>query len=359
MKIGDIDLSPGCAEYPRDQWYVAAWSPEVTHEKMLTRTICGDPVVLYRTEAGEAVALFDRCPHRGMKLSSGTGRVVGDTVQCGYHGIRFDPFGRGVEVPSGGAIPARMAVHSYPVVERAHWLWVWMGDPARADTSLIPDHRALGLVDSELYSEPGIHMEVKANYLLPLENLVDATHLTYLHHGLIDSGNMAAHPYRMEVDGACVSMIRTFEDEPMPPMMRRLLQIKGERVNRTLTLTSWAPNLCLVAQRFVDLADPTAAPRITNLIIALTPGGPKHTHQFATFANSFHNPHPERFNDIRNLLMEDVVAIEEIQQVFDSLGSDRAPEVSVRADEGGIRTRRIIADMVQRERQASQQKVAA
>lgn len=350
MKINGIDLLPGCAEYPRNQWYVAAWAHEVTHAQMLTRWICGDPVVLYRTEAGQPAALFDRCPHRGMKFSSGTGKVVGDTLQCGYHGIRFDAAGRCAEVPSGGAIPAKMAVHSYPLLEKSHWLWIWMGDPALADPALIPDHQMLGLQDSPLHSEPGIHMEVKANYLLPLENLVDATHITYLHHGLIDSGNMAAHPYRMEVEGPRVSMVREFTNETLPVMLQKAMSLKGSQVNRTLTLTSWAPHLCLIAQRFTDLADPGSPPQTIHLIVALTPGGARHTHQFGLFANSFKSTHPGRLDDLRNLLIEDVIAIEEIQQVFDSLGRERAPEVSVRSDEGAIRTRRLIADMVARER---------
>jgi vanillate O-demethylase monooxygenase subunit len=48
--------------------------------------------------------------------------------------------------------------------------------------------------------------------------------------------------------------------------------------------------------------------------------------------------------------MEDVVAIEQIQVTFDNCGEARCPEISVKADEPGIRVRRMIADMVQRER---------
>jgi phenylpropionate dioxygenase-like ring-hydroxylating dioxygenase large terminal subunit len=60
---------------------------------------------------------------------------------------------------------------------------------------------------------------LKANYLLPLEYLADATHITYLHHGLIDTGNVASMPYRLEIIGATVKVYRNFVNEPMPPLV--------------------------------------------------------------------------------------------------------------------------------------------
>lgn len=351
MVIDGVNMLPGMAEYPRNQWYVAGWSHEFGREKALARDICGEPVALYRAESGEPRAVFNRCPHRGMPLTSATGRVVGDTLQCGYHGIRFGPDGKCVEVPSGGVIPARMCVKTYPLVELAHWVWIWMGDPALADPALIPDHHAVGLTDPAMFTEPGIHLEVKANYLLPLENLVDATHITYLHHGLIDSGNVAGHPYQLEADGPRIATVREFVNEAMPPMLRMAMNIKGERVNRRLRLVAFSNNLCMISMGFNEVDDaPGTPPRRMELLVAITPGGPRLTHQFGTLAGSYPNHYPGRFDDLRNLLMEDVVVIEEIQQLFDRLGPENAPEVSIRSDEANIRSRRVLAAMIQSER---------
>lgn len=350
MKIGDICMTPGAAEYPMDQWYVAAWSHEIEPGKMLARDICGEPLLFYRSPEGAPRALFNRCPHRGMKLTSATSRIEGDSVRCGYHGIRFDSQGKGVEVPSGGVVPAKMTVRAFPIIEKWQWIWVWMGDPAQADERMIPDHAELGLDVPDMFSEPGLHLEVKANYLLPLENLVDATHITYLHHGLIDSGNVAAHPYTVDAEGTRVSMIRRFENDKLPPMLCAAMGLKGDRVNRTLTLTSYANHLCEIRQDFVEVGDPDQQRRRINLIVSITPGHQKLTHHFALISATFKNTHPGRFDDLRNLLMEDVVVLEEIQELYDTLGDTRAPEVSVKADEGNTRSRRIIAEMIRRER---------
>jgi vanillate O-demethylase monooxygenase subunit len=76
--------------YPRRQLWMAAWSKEVGRS-VLGRTILGEKVVLYRTESGEAVCMSGICPHRMYPLEKG--RLVGDSLQCGYHGITFDASG--------------------------------------------------------------------------------------------------------------------------------------------------------------------------------------------------------------------------------------------------------------------------
>ncbi len=354
MIVDGIDMRPGNAEYPLNQWYVAAWSHELEPGRSIARDICDVPLAIYRSEAGTAHAVFNRCPHRGMMLTSATGRIEGDTIRCGYHGIRFAADGHCVEVPSGGAVPAKMCVRSFPVVEKWKWLWVWMGDAKRADPALIPDHEYLGLENSTLHSEPGIHLTVKANYLMPLENLVDATHITYLHHGLIDSGNVATTPYELKVDGTRVGSVRKFENEVLPPMLCAVMGLKGNRVNRTLTLTAFANNLCEIRQDFVEVDRLDEPPGRINLIVSITPTRRAETAHFALFATSFENKHPGRFDDLRKLLMEDVVVLEEIQALEERLGREQAPEVSIKADECNIRSRRVIAEMVRRERAAAQ-----
>jgi nitrite reductase/ring-hydroxylating ferredoxin subunit len=101
------------------------------------RTVLGEPVVLFRKQDGTPVALEDRCVHRHLPLSMG--RLVGDTLQCHYHGLRYDGAGACVMVPGQDTIPPGARVKTYPVVERYRWLWIWMGDPARADPAGIAD----------------------------------------------------------------------------------------------------------------------------------------------------------------------------------------------------------------------------
>jgi nitrite reductase/ring-hydroxylating ferredoxin subunit len=68
--------------FVKNAWYVAGWSHEIGRMP-LERWIIGEPVVLYRTEAGRAVALEDRCAHRRggttsrRWMSTGCGSITG------------------------------------------------------------------------------------------------------------------------------------------------------------------------------------------------------------------------------------------------------------------------------------------
>src|SRR5512144_1008599 len=106
-------IKAGDAAFPLNQWYVCAYSHEVTAAP-IHRWVLGQPIVLYRLEGGDPVALFDRCPHRGLRLSAG--RLVGDEIQCTYHGLRFARDGHCTAIPSGGPVPPPMRVARYPVV---------------------------------------------------------------------------------------------------------------------------------------------------------------------------------------------------------------------------------------------------
>ncbi len=160
----------------RNTWYVAAWSHEVESEALFARVITGIPVLLYREGGGGVVALEDRCCHRGAPLS--VGRREGDCVRCMYHGLKFDSTGTCVEAPAQQRIPPQAKVRTFPVVERHRWIWIWMGDPSLADPETIPDTHWLD--DPQWRSLPGyIHYDV--NYLLICDNLLDFSHLPFVH----------------------------------------------------------------------------------------------------------------------------------------------------------------------------------
>ena len=159
----------------RDLWYVAAWSREVAAAPV-ARRILNIPVVLFRGADGKAAALEDRCCHRGLPLS--LGRVVGDLLQCGYHGLCFDAGGSCVKVPGQDRIPPAARVRSYPLVERDALLWIWMGEPGRADSARIPRFERH---DDPSWTWRGEHFAYRANHLLLYDNLLDLTHVGYVH----------------------------------------------------------------------------------------------------------------------------------------------------------------------------------
>jgi len=347
----DIRVIPGDADYPRNQWYVAAFSHEITRDKLLHRTLLDEPVVLYRDGDGKPVALFDRCPHRGMPLSMGK-LINGDTLQCQYHGFEYDTKGRCTLIPSQDRVPEKMAVRRFPTVEFWQWIWIWVGDPALADPALIPNHEQIGLTRPDWHSATGILLRVEANYLLPFENLVDATHISYLHHGLIDDGNVAKKEYRIEEDGHIVRVVREFKNELQGSLaVERGTVREGQRLDRTLLLEARAPQTFFVSTTFVPSDAPDTPPKTSRLIVMLTPESPRATLEFTADAQTFPlGDMNKRRAAVRKLLTEDVVAIEAIQRLQDRLGIDRCPEYSQKADAGALRTRKIIHDMIVRER---------
>ena len=121
----------------KNAWYAAAWSYEVKKE-LFERTIIGESILFYRKENNQAVAINNACPHRYSPLHLGT--LMGDVVECAYHGLRYDSSGHCVHNPHGdGRIPEKMCTRAYPLEEIHNMLWIWMGDPALADPATIPD----------------------------------------------------------------------------------------------------------------------------------------------------------------------------------------------------------------------------
>ena len=197
----------------KNYWYVAASGREVGH-KPLGRIILGEPVVLYRSESGEPVALEDRCPHRRLPLSMGK-LIGGDVLQCHYHGLRFDRTGACVRVPGQDMIPQAARVKSYPVVERYKWLWIWMGDPALADPAKITDYHWL---DDPNWGAKTDYLYVNCNWQLVNDNLLDLTHLAFVHETTI--GNMALVEHaavKVERTTNGVRVTRWTIDQPAPP----------------------------------------------------------------------------------------------------------------------------------------------
>lgn len=339
-------LQPGSADYPLNAWYVAATSSEVG-DTLLSRWLLGRPMLLHRDADGAPVALFDRCPHRGYPLSAG--RIVDGVVECGYHGLRFGRDGRCSHVPSGGAMPEGLAVARYPVAERWRWIWVWAGDPALADPALIPDVGLYGLGRDGWHSETSAMLEVAANYLLPFENLLDASHISFLHRGQIDVGDVAGRKPEMRVDGARIVVSRRIADEPQSPLTMRTFGFAGDRAHRTITAEACPPSLCGIRVEIEPVERSAVERQVNQLVVAITPQDRSRTLQFTAVAQTFPFLNPDRHADLRNLLMEDVEAMEKIQRLHDSLPPEMTPEFGLAADKGAYRARRMFAAMLARE----------
>lgn len=167
--------------YVRNAWYVAAWDHEVTDAPSAVG-ILGEPIVLWRGQDG-IHAFEDRCVHRMAPLSSG--RCEDGKLRCMYHGLLFDTDGACVSIPGQDKIPPQARVRTYPAVMRHSWVWIWMGDPALADPALIPP--AVGLDHPDYILGCG-KLDYAAEARLINDNLLDFSHLTYVHANSFQSG---------------------------------------------------------------------------------------------------------------------------------------------------------------------------
>jgi vanillate O-demethylase monooxygenase subunit len=160
----------------RNAWYVAAWTHEIEPGRIHARTIVDQPLVIYRTSDGGMVALEDRCPHRFAPLSMG--RLEGDSLRCMYHGLKFAPDGKCIEIPGQKLIPQSACVRRYPLQVVGSWVWIWMGDADKADPATIPPSLAL---DDPAYRLQAGQLDYDADYLLIDDNLLDLSHLSFTH----------------------------------------------------------------------------------------------------------------------------------------------------------------------------------
>ncbi len=201
----------------RNCWYVIAWDHDVAPDALFSRTVLDEPILLFRTGNGALTALEDRCCHRLAPLS--LGRKEGDCVRCGYHGLKFDAQGLCVEVPGLDQVPPNTRVKSYPVTVKNKWVFVWMGDPAKADLALLPDNFSNDHPDWR--NKPG-YLHYNTNYQLICDNLLDFSHLSYVHEKTLGGSPMIAQA-RAEIEAVerGIRVTRRVPNVPAPPFYQR------------------------------------------------------------------------------------------------------------------------------------------
>lgn len=208
--------------FPRNHWYVAATSDELVG-RPLARTVCDEPLVLFRGSDGRAAVLTDRCPHRKGPLSHG--QIHGNDLACGYHGIRFNGAGACTLVP-GGTIPGpRFRARSFPTREIHGLIFVWMGTPEAADPTLIPD---LDKIVAPGWTGVRGTVHVKANYQLLMDNVLDLTHVMFLHKTTFGGSGVTDAPLDVEVDGDVVRARRVMYDVDTSPIFRSARGLEGK-----------------------------------------------------------------------------------------------------------------------------------
>ena len=162
-------------KYARNMWYNAAWCAYVEADKPFAIRVLDEPIVLWRAD-GKIVAHEDRCCHRFAPMS--LGRCEGSALRCMYHGFLFDADGKCIEIPGQDMVPEKARIKKYPTKEKNGAVWIWMGDPEKADESLIPETIS---PDSDEWIFTASHLDFEAEAELLNQNLLDFSHLPYVH----------------------------------------------------------------------------------------------------------------------------------------------------------------------------------
>lgn len=338
----------------KNAWYVAGWGREIV-DQLHPTTMLSENIVLYRRSDGTLAALEDACPHRKLPLSMG--RIKGDTVECGYHGLTFDGSGTCTRVPGAERIPHVARVRSYPVAERYGLVWVWMGDPALADPATIfaVDHWG----DPAWGINQGDGMTIDCNYLYMTDNLLDPSHVAWVHQSSFGGAGTEETPLETTVGEDGVTVWRWMPDAPPAPFYAPFLKFSGH---------------CDRKQHY-EVRYPSNA--IIKAIFAPAGTGgedrPFHQDVFLMDSYNFMTPIDERrtryyWFQMRNFAPDDAEisarfaasvrgAFEEDRAVLTAVqkGMDdkRTPNLDLKIDKGPLRFRRRLAQLIEAEQAAS------
>jgi phenylpropionate dioxygenase-like ring-hydroxylating dioxygenase large terminal subunit len=171
----------------RNQWYAILESSEVQRGKPVGVTRMGEKLVLWRDATGAVACMSDHCPHRGAALS--VGRLVGDCIECPFHGFLYDPGGRCQLIPANGrgaTVPKAFRLETYPAREAQDLIYIWWGEPQ----DVYPPLPFFDTID-EAFSYSTVRDHWTVHYSRAIENQLDVVHLPFVHKTTIGRGNRA------------------------------------------------------------------------------------------------------------------------------------------------------------------------
>jgi vanillate O-demethylase monooxygenase subunit len=334
--------------YFRNAWYAAA-SPDEINEGMVARTFLNEPVVLYRDPGGRPVALTDRCPHRFAPLSKG--KLVEGTVQCPYHGLRFDTTGKCVH-NYHGPIPKAATVRAYPLIERYGMVWIWMGDPERADEAMLPDFGVFG--GKSGWAIVRGYLAVHANYQLVTDNLLDLSHGQFLHPFLTNPDASHRARFRTEKVGNTVWAYNDFPAEPITKMAQLMWRSESKVGDRRAHMRWDAPSNLWLDVGVTECGRSPEEGLCMPAAHLLTPETERSTHYFWMTARNRMIEDEELGRTIQSrydhaFRYEDEPMIAAIQERMGTTDLDSLNPIYMISDRAAGRARQVLASLIAEE----------
>jgi vanillate O-demethylase monooxygenase subunit len=306
------------------------------------RRILGEDVVLYRKADGTIVAMKDRCPHRSFPLSSS--KIDGDDIVCGYHGIRFGFDGVCKLVPTQASAPRALNVRTFVVRETSPVVWIWMGDTETAHRTELP--AAPWMLDDFGWATAYDYLRVNASYVFLHENLVDLSHLTFLHANTFGTPDYATAPFETEITDETIVVRRTVQPTRLPPIYANPLGMQNVDAARIVTSTFVTPGLSISAVVLRNLEQPVES-RVDHHIRTaqlVTPCDQRTVHYHFVVARDFVIGDPGVSNfilqSVKAAFVEDVFALESITRIRRDDPDIHFKEKSIASDRAGVMLRR-------------------
>jgi len=212
-----------------DDWYIVSESRKL-HTKPLAVTLLGMPLVVFRMRDSQVMAMLDSCPHRNAPLSLGS--VLGETLQCSYHGWEFDRRGECRRIPglTGGVTTKAHSVPVYPTREEQGFIWVY----ATPDAEPAREPFRFPLIGERGYTTVSRQLEVEASLHAAAENILDVPHTAYLHGGLFRTSKGARHEIEVLIKGGHERVEAEYVGEARPSgMIGRIVAPRGGEVKHT------------------------------------------------------------------------------------------------------------------------------
>jgi vanillate O-demethylase monooxygenase subunit len=344
----------------RNTWYVAAWSAEIS-DAPLGRTLLGERLVFFRDASGAVIAASDLCPHRFAPLHKG--KVVEGTIECPYHGLRFDGSGRCVHNPDGdGRIPAGARMRTYPIIERGGCAWIWMGDPDAADPDRIVDLPYLE--STPAYRSITGLLYIRASYRLIIDNLMDHAHLQMIHGNTFacDSVRRAKTELKIEPDGS-IWANRYGENGPPPAIFDMMWRTSRGPYEGTMDLWAeggWYAPSVVKNNVGVTLHKGAREDGIeTKNAHLLTPETETTTHYFWCIARNFEMENDTLDDEIRQgseyaFVHEDEVMLHDVQEAMGDRDFWMMKPALLPLDVGSAELRRALDRMIAAEQANTQ-----
>lgn len=269
-------------------WYVGALGSEVSSSALVEVTMLEQVIMLFRGEDGSPKALSGICPHRFARLSAG--KILNGAVECPYHGLQFGTDGQCVHNPRGsGTIPPNAAIRSYPAVESAGMIWVWMGEADNADPATLPRFDFVAETPPEMLSFG--YMQANAGYQIIIDNLVDPSHADWVHESTLTSVQAySRNGPQMDRTATSIGGIWSFEAARSQPIYH-MFQSDPEALTRQRHEFRWhRPS---VVEINVDVQEPGRKKLSSRSFHAITPIDAHSAHYWFAVGRDYGNLGPE------------------------------------------------------------------